>query len=101
MDDSEVASIRDEIAQKERMIESLSSSRWQISPESISVYRSVAETLRVPCDSEYLSEGESGGYGAIASVIAQYCSDGLEQSEIDSFIKELDRVTYLVYMEGQ
>lgn len=100
-DDSEVASIRDEIAQKERMIESLSSSRWQISPESISVYRSVAETLRVPCDSEYLSEGESGGYGAIASVIAQYCSDGLEQSEIDSFIKELDRVTYLVYMEGQ
>lgn len=101
VDDSEVASIRDEIAQKERMIESLSSSRWQISPESISVYRSVAETLRVPCDSEYLSEGESGGYGAIASVIAQYCSDGLEQSEIDSFIKELDRVTYLVYMEGQ
>ena len=100
-EDFEIAVLRDEIVQKERVIESVSADRWQISPKSIAVYRSVAENLRVPYDSAYLAEDESGGYNAIASVIAQYCSDGLEQAEIDSFIKALDQVTYLVYMEGQ
>ena len=83
------------------MIESVAESRWMISPESISIYRSVAGNLRVPFDSPYLSEAESGGYNAISAIIVQYCSDGLEAAEIDAFIKELDRVTYLVYMEGQ
>lgn len=100
-EDSQVAILRDEIAQKERMIESVAESRWMISPESISIYRSVAGNLRVPFDSPYLSEDESGGYNAISAIIVQYCSDGLEAAEIDAFIKELDRVTYLVYMEGQ
>ena len=100
-EDSQVAILRDQITQKERLIESVAASRWMISPESIAVYRSVAENLRVPFDSAYLSEGESGGYNAISAVIAQYCSDGLEAAEIDALIKELDRVTYLVYMEGQ
>lgn len=100
-DASQMPTLQDEIAQKESMIKSISDNRWLISPESIEAYRSVAENLRIPYASDYLSEGESGGYNAIASVIAQYCSDGLDQSEIDSFIKTLDQVTYLVYMEGQ
>lgn len=100
-EDSQVALLRDQVVQKEKMIESFSESQWLISPESIAVYREVAENLRVPSDSAYLAEGESGGYNAISAVIAQYCVDGLDTGEIDAFIKELDQVTYLVYMEGQ
>lgn len=100
-DASQIPTLREEIAQKEAMIESVEEHQWLISPESIEAYRAVAQNLRIPYASVYLSEGGSGGYNAIAAVIAQYCSDGLEHPEIDSFIKALDQVTYLVYMEGQ
>ena len=93
--------LQDEIAQKESIIKSISDNRWLISPESIRTYRSIAEKLRVPYAFDYLSEGESVGYNATASVFAQSCSDGLDQSKIDSFVKTLDQDTYLVYMEGQ
>lgn len=98
---SQIPMLQDEIAQKESIIKSISDNRWLISPESIRTYRSIAEKLRVPYAFDYLSEGESGGYNATASVIAQSCSDGLDQSKIDSFVKTLDQDTYLVYMEGQ
>ncbi|MEG0493779.1 MAG: hypothetical protein RR696_11305, partial [Clostridia bacterium] len=98
-DESQTATLRDEIAQKETMIENFGSNEWAISPESIAVYREVAQNLRVPYDSAFLTEGEGGGLNAIFAVIRQYCSNGLNADELNAFITDLDRVTYLVYME--
>ncbi|MEG2718766.1 MAG: hypothetical protein RSA55_04415, partial [Clostridia bacterium] len=98
-DESQTATLRDEIAQKETMTENFGSNEWAISPESIAVYREVAQNLRVPYDSAFLTEGEGGGLNAIFAVIRQYCSNGLNADELNAFITDLDRVTYLVYME--
>lgn len=100
-DESQAATLRDEIAQKKSVIESFSSNEWSISPESIAVYREVAQNLRVPYASSFLTEGENGGFSAVSAIIAQYCSDGLVADELDAFMADLDRVTYLVHLENQ
>lgn len=99
-DDSQVISLRDEIAQKETLIENFDINEWAISPESIAVYREAAQNMRVPYDSAFLADGENGGFNAISAVVTRYCSDGLNMDELNAFISELDQVTYLVYMEN-
>lgn len=91
----------DELSQQELKLQSLINQQWQISPESISVYRELAESLTIPYQSSYLGNGENGGYRAINDVIHQFCDNGIDESEIDAFISELDRVTYMVFMENQ
>lgn len=99
-DESQTAALRDQVTRKETMIENFASNEWAISSESIAVYREIAQNMRVPYASALLTEGESGGFHAISAVITQYCSDGLNVDEVNAFIADLDRVTYLVYMEG-
>ena len=38
---------------------------------------------------------------AVNEVIAKFCEDGLVESEVDGLISELDRVTFMVGMEGR
>ena len=95
------AKLMDELSQQELKLQSLINNQWQISPESISVYRELAESLTIPYQSSYLGNGENGGYRAINDVIHQFCDNGIDESEIDAFISELDRVTYMVFMENQ
>lgn len=98
---SDKNSIRDKIAQKENVIESVKANEWQISDEGIKIYRSAAQRMRIPFDSVYLAERESGGFSAIADVISRYCANGLAIEQLDSFIADLDRITSMVYLEAQ
>ena len=100
-EETQTAVLQDEIAQKELTLESVMSNEWSISPESIEVYRAVAKNMRVPYDSAFLADGESGGFEAISTVIRQYCADGLDEDEVDGFIENLDRIAYMVYSEGK
>lgn len=90
--------LEDAIIRKENQIEILADSQWSISKESIDCYRSVAENMRIAYESAFF--GESGGFEAINDVIARYCANGLEESQLDAMIMELDRVTYMVSMEA-
>ena len=36
----------------------------------------------------------------LSDVILQYCADGLEESEVNALIHELNRVADMVYMEN-
>ncbi|NLO84566.1 MAG: hypothetical protein GX096_03940 [Clostridiales bacterium] len=100
-DESQTALLRDEITQKENLIASFSDNEWSISPKSIDMYRQIAQNLRVPYDTAFPAEDEASSFGALSSVVAQYCTDGLTADEIDAFIADLDRVTYLVFMEDK
>ena len=73
--------------------------KWEISPESIEVYRAVAGNLKVNYDSPLLS-GESGGYDPLRTVVNKYCAKTLAESDIDALITELDRVATMVYLES-
>lgn len=86
------------IIRKENQIEILADSQWLISKESIDCYRSVAENMRIAYESAFF--GGSGGFEAINDVVARYCANGLEESQINAMIMELDRVTYMVSMEA-
>lgn len=100
-DVSHADALREKILQTELTIERMNESKWSISPESIATYRKVAKNLRIPWNSVYLDERGTGSYQAISAVISQFCYDGLDASEIDGLINELNRVTYMVYMENQ
>lgn len=73
--------------------------KWEISPESIEVYRAVAGNLKVNYDFPLLS-GESGGYDPLRTVVNKYCAKTLAESDIDALITELDRVATMVYLES-
>lgn len=100
-DVSHADALREKILQTESAIERMNESKWSISPESIATYREVAKNLCIPWNSVYLDERGTGSYQAIYAVISQFCYDGLDASEIDGLINELNRVTYMVYMENQ
>lgn len=86
------------IIRKENQIEILADSQWSISKESIDCYRSVAENMRIAYESAFF--GGNGGFEAINDVVARYCANGLEESQINAMIMELDRVTFMVSMEA-
>lgn len=91
--------LEEAIIRKENQIEILADSQWSISRESIDCYRRVAENMRIAYESAFF--GESSGFTEINDVISRYCANGLDESQLDAMIMELDRVTYMVSMEAQ
>lgn len=97
--DEKKYALEDEIAAKQEMIASVEDGKWAISPESIEIYRKIAEQMNVPYQSKFSSNGSSG-FEMLSEVILQYCADGLEVSEVNALIQKLNRVADMVYMEN-
>lgn len=97
--DEKKYTLEDEITAKQEMIASVKDGKWAISPESIEIYRKAAEQMTIPYQSKFSSNG-SDGFGMLSDVILQYCADGLEESEVNALIQELNRVADMVYMEN-
>ena len=97
--DEKKYTLEDEITAKQEMIASVEDGKWAISPESIEIYRKAAEQMTIPYQSKFSSNG-SDGFGMLSDVILQYCADGLEESEVNALIHELNRVADMVYMEN-
>ena len=100
-DPDKQAELEEQIFRKENQLEGLADMRWSISQESIDCYRSVAKNMKIAYESPFFGSGEGGGMQAVNDVIAKFCEDGLVESEVDGLISELDRVTFMVSMEGR
>lgn len=90
-----------EIVRKENQIEALSAIKWTISEESIENYRSIANNLRIVYESPFFSNDGGNGFEAVTETVERFCANGLEVTEISAMISELDRITYMIYMEAQ
>ena len=100
-DPDKQAELEEQIFRKENQLEGLADMQWSISQESIDCYRSVAKNMKIAYESPFFGSGEGGGMQAVNDVIAKFCEDGLVESEVDGLISELDRVTFMVSMEGR
>ena len=100
-DPDKKAELEEQIFRKENQLEGLADMQWSISQESIDCYRSVAKNMKIAYESPFFGSGEGGGMQAVNDVIAKFCEDGLVESEVDGLISELDRVTFMVSMEGR
>ena len=100
-DPDKQADLEEQIFRKENQLEGLADMQWSISQESIDCYRSVAKNMKIAYESPFFGSGEDGGMQAVNDVIAKFCEDGLVESEVDGLISELDRVTFMVSMEGR
>ena len=100
-DPDKQADLEEQIFRKENQLEGLADMQWSISQESIDCYRSVAMNMKIAYESPFFGSGEGGGMQAVNDVIAKFCEDGLVESEVDGLISELDRVTFMVSMEGR
>ena len=93
--------LEDRIVQTETMIESVSENPWEISPQSIELYRQIAQNIHIPYQSVLLVQGSSGGYQALYDVVLQYCSGEFNSGTVDAMINELNRVAMMVDMENR
>lgn len=100
-DPDKQAELEEQIFRKENQLEGLADMQWSISQESIDCYRSVAKNMKIAYESPFFGSGEGGGMQAVNDVIAKFCEDGLVESEVEGLISELDRVTFMVSMEGR
>ena len=100
-DPDKQADLEEQIFRKENQLEGLADMQWSISQESIDCYRSVAKNMKIAYESPFFGSGDGGGMQAVNEVIAKFCEDGLVESEVDGLISELDRVTFMVSMEGR
>ena len=100
-DPDKQAELEEQIFRKENQLEGLADMQWSISQESIDCYRSVAKNMKIAYESPFFGSGDGGGMQAVNEVIAKFCEDGLVESEVDGLISELDRVTFMVSMEGR
>lgn len=100
-DPDKQADLEEQIFRKENQLEGLADMQWSISQESIDCYRSVAKNMKIAYESPFFGSGDGGGMQAVNEVIAKFCEDGLVGSEVDGLILELDRVTFMVSMEGR
>lgn len=96
-DPDKQSDLEEQIFQKENQLEGLADMQWSISQESIDCYRRIAKNMKIAYDSPFFG----GGMDAVNEVIAKFCEDGLVESEVDGLISELDRVTFMVSMEGR
>lgn len=96
-DPDKQADLEEQIFRKENQLEGLADMQWSISQESIDCYRRIAKNMKIAYDSPFFG----GGMDAVNEVIAKFCEDGLVESEVDGLISELDRVTFMVSMEGR
>lgn len=93
--------LEDRIVQTETMIKSIAENPWEISPQSIELYRQIAQNIYVPYQSVLLVQGRSGGYQALYNVVLQYCSGEFNSGIVDAMINELNRVAMMVDIENQ
>ena len=93
--------IADQIAQKQSTIEYVAENKWDISPESIEIYRDVAQNLYIPYQSALLSQEAGGGDDMLRSVVAEHCGNGLQAGEIEALIADLDRVSTMIDLESE
>lgn len=100
-DPDKQADLEEQIFRKENQLEGLADMQWSISQESIDCYRSVAKNMKIAYESPFFGSSEGGGMQAVNDVIAKFCEDGLVESEVDGLISELDRVMFMVSMEGR
>ena len=100
-DPDKQADHEEQIFRKENQLEGLADMQWSISQESIDCYRSVAKDMKIAYESPFFGSSDGGGMQAVNEVIAKFCEDGLVESEVDGLISELDRVTFMVSMEGR
>jgi len=92
--------IMESTASKTAAIENIEENSWLISPEGIENYRSVAQYMRIPYASVFLTEDESSGLASLQPVIERYCTQGLSADTIDRFIGELNRISQMIHSEG-
>ncbi len=100
-DESNAAELQDTIAQRENSLAMLEKNQWTIAQESIDSYRSIAKALKLPYWSAFLSDGEASGMAAVAPIIQQFCDQGMQESAVDRFIGELDRVAQMIFSEQE
>ena len=96
-DPDKQSDLEEQIFRKENQLEGLADMQWSISQESIDCYRRIAKNMKIAYDSPFFG----GGMDAVNEVIAKFCEDGLVESEVDGLISELDRVTFMVSIEGR
>lgn len=84
------------ILRKENQIEGLADSQWSISQESIECYRRVAENMRIAHKSAFF---KGGGFEALGNVISKFCAK-LDESQLEGFIIQLDRVAFMIAQEA-
>lgn len=87
------------IAGVKNLLDDLENNRWIISEESIAVYRSMGEQMKIPYESVFFNL--EGGFDSLSEIVMRFTGDGLETAEIDTMIHELNRVTYMVNAEMQ
>lgn len=100
-DPDKQSDLEEQIFRKENQLEGLVDMQWSISQESIDCYRRIAKNMKIAYESPFFGSGDGGGMQAVNEVIAKFCEDGLVESEVDGLISELDRVTFMVGMEGR
>ena len=86
-----------ELAWAQGVLERSEDMRYSISPESIAVYREMAQRMTIPWDS-VLAQG--GVWESLEDVIVPACADGLEPGEIDALIAQLNRVLTMAAQES-
>lgn len=100
-DESKLAELQDTLSQRESALVRLEKNQWEISQESIESYRSIAENLKIPYWSVFLSDAENSGMTVIAPIIQKFCDQGMQASNVDLFIQDLDRVARMIFLERQ
>lgn len=81
--------------------ENLENFAWLISPESVTCYRELAQNLRVPYTSLFLSDEITSGMASLEPIIQKYCAQELSPAAIDAFIREMDSVAKMIYQEAR
>lgn len=88
------------INRKERQIKNLEEAKWLISQESIDCYRSIASKLRVIFESKlFYSKNGASGISSIDSVVKRFCHKGLNRSQIEAMIYELNKICFMIKEE--
>lgn len=99
--DDKKAEIADALTTKRIQRENLENFAWLISPESVTCYRTLAENLKIPYASHFLTDEENSGMATLEPIISKFCAQELSPSTVDAFIRELDGMAKMIYQEGQ
>lgn len=97
VDDSEKADISALIDLEKKRYQLREIESWDISDESIGIYKSIAQNMVVPLRSIYSDNNESTKDQVIDQVISRF-ADG--QLTVDQFIEELNDKAWMIFQEG-
>lgn len=97
VDDSEKADVSALIDLEKKRYQLREIESWDISDESITIYKSIAQNMVVPLWSIYSNDSESTKDQVIDQVISRF-ADG--QLTVDPFIEELNDKAWMIFQEG-